>query len=89
MDAPPRFFFLHLQKTGGTALFQRLRDGLGPAAVYPTPADQGDVAAVIDVDHLRATVPTDVRTSSTAHRVLPPEVLSCPGMSRPSIWTVP
>src|SRR5688572_25377881 len=59
MGAPHRYFFLHLQKTGGTALFQRLRDGLGPPAVYPTPADQGDVAAVIDVDHLRATVPTD------------------------------
>lgn len=54
MGEPRRFFFVHLQKTGGTALFQRLRDCLGPAAVYPTPDDQGDVAAVVDVDHLRS-----------------------------------
>jgi len=59
MDAPPRFFFLHLQKTGGTALFQRLRDGLGTQAVYPTPVDQGDVAAVIDVPDMVARLPAD------------------------------
>lgn len=53
MVEPDRFFFLHLQKTGGTALYQRLRESFGPDAVYPTPEDQGDVAAVIDVDHLR------------------------------------
>ena len=47
-----RFFFVHLQKTGGTALFQRIRDFFGPAAVYPTPDDQGDVRAVTDVDYL-------------------------------------
>jgi hypothetical protein len=59
MGAPHRFFFLHLQKTGGTALFQRLRDGLGASAVYPTPDDQGDVRAVLDVGHLTARVPSD------------------------------
>ena len=29
MGEPERFFFVHLQKTGGTALFQRLREGFG------------------------------------------------------------
>ena len=29
MSDPPRFFFVHLQKTAGTALFQRLRDHFG------------------------------------------------------------
>lgn len=53
MDAPPRFFFVHLQKTGGTALFQRLRDHFGAAAVYPTPDDDGGVEAVLEVPHLR------------------------------------
>lgn len=47
-----RFFFVHLQKTGGTALFQRLRESFGPAAVYPMPEDHGDVRAVTDVAHL-------------------------------------
>ena len=47
-----RFFFVHLQKTGGTALFQRLRATFGPPAVYPLPDDKGDVRAVLDVKHL-------------------------------------
>ncbi|MSO87321.1 MAG: hypothetical protein EXQ71_07355 [Acidimicrobiia bacterium] len=52
MSDPDRFFFVHLQKTGGTALFQRLRESFGVEVVYPTLADQGNVAAVIDVEHL-------------------------------------
>jgi len=52
MAEPTRYFFIHLQKTGGTALFQRLRQAVGPEAVYPGARDQGDVTAVIDVDHL-------------------------------------
>jgi len=52
VSAPERFFFVHLQKTGGTALFQRLRESFGPSAVYPTPEDQGEVAAVLDLEHL-------------------------------------
>jgi hypothetical protein len=48
----PRYFFVHLQKTGGTALFQRLRDGFGSDAVYPTSQDNGDVRAVTDIHHL-------------------------------------
>lgn len=52
MGEPERFFFVHLQKTGGTALYQRLRESFGNEAVYPTPSDHGNVAAVLDVDHL-------------------------------------
>jgi hypothetical protein len=52
MDVPRRFFFVHLQKTGGTALFQRLRDHFGASAVYPTPADPGGAQAVTDVGYL-------------------------------------
>jgi hypothetical protein len=46
----PRYFFLHMQKTGGTALFQRLREHFGVEGVYPTPDDQGTPQAVLDVD---------------------------------------
>jgi hypothetical protein len=49
---PQRFFFVHLQKTGGTALFQRLRDHFGTRAVYPTPDIQGTPQAVLDVEFL-------------------------------------
>ena len=48
----PRFLFVHLQKTGGTALFQRLREHFGPRCVYPTPDEQGDMRAVTDLDFL-------------------------------------
>jgi hypothetical protein len=47
-----RFFFVHLQKTGGTALFQRLRDHFGPEAIYPNPDDQTDIRSTTDVDFL-------------------------------------
>jgi hypothetical protein len=59
MGEAPRFFFVHLQKTGGTALFQRLRDAFGDAAVYPTPQDKGEVAAVLDLRHLVERLRTD------------------------------
>ena len=52
MDDPRHYFFVHLQKTGGTALFQRLRDNFGADAVYPIPADSGGALAVTDVNHL-------------------------------------
>jgi len=48
----PRFFFVHLQKTGGTALFQRLREHFGERGVYPTPDEREDVRAVTDLDFL-------------------------------------
>jgi hypothetical protein len=47
-----RFLFVHLQKTGGTALFQRLREHFGDRGVYPTPDERGDVRAVTDLDFL-------------------------------------
>ena len=50
---PRRFLFVHLQKTGGTALFQRLREHFGERGVYPTPDERGDVRAVTDLDFLR------------------------------------
>jgi hypothetical protein len=38
--APPRrFFFVHVQKTAGTALFQRLRHEFGVDGVYPNDSD--------------------------------------------------
>jgi hypothetical protein len=49
---PTRYFFVHLQKTGGTALYQRLRDHFGPAAVFPTPEEQSDLRSTTDVDFL-------------------------------------
>lgn len=54
MSVPSRrFFFVHLQKTAGTALFRRLRHNFGTDAVYPLPDEQGTPETVIDVDRLR------------------------------------
>lgn len=52
-DPQPRYFFVHLQKTAGTALFRRLRHAVGTDAVYPLPAEQGTPEVVLDVAHLR------------------------------------
>lgn len=52
MSAQSRFFFVHLQKTGGTALFQRLREAFGAEAVYPTPDDEPGARPVIDAAYL-------------------------------------
>jgi hypothetical protein len=52
MGEPQRFFFVHLQKTGGTALFRRLRHHFGVGSVYPMPQDQGTPQAVLDVELL-------------------------------------
>src|SRR4029450_4497148 len=51
---PQRFFFVHLQKTAGTALFVRLPHHFGPAAVYPMPEYQGSPESVLDVALLAA-----------------------------------
>lgn len=48
----PRYFFVHVQKAAGTSLVFRLRREFGRAAIYPTPADKGNVNAVISVEHL-------------------------------------
>ncbi|MDQ1249064.1 MAG: hypothetical protein QG597_3438 [Actinomycetota bacterium] len=42
---PQRFFFVHMLKTGGTAMFLRLREHFGEDAVYPNASD-GDVMTV-------------------------------------------
>lgn len=49
-----RFFFVHLQKTGGTALTQRLRESFGAPGVYPRADDDSGPTAVLEVDHLLA-----------------------------------
>lgn len=52
MPEPERFFFVHLQKTAGTALFRRLRSWFGERGVYPMPEYQGSPETVLDVDLL-------------------------------------
>jgi Sulfotransferase family len=42
---PQRFFFVHIQKTGGISLYVRLQRHFGEEAVYPAPSD-GDPADV-------------------------------------------
>jgi hypothetical protein len=49
-----RFFFVHLQKTAGTALSRQLKRHFDRAAVYPDASDGDIVTCVISVDHLLA-----------------------------------
>lgn len=49
----PQYFFVHLQKTAGTALFRRLRHHFGTDAVYPRPDEQGTPEVVLGVDRLQ------------------------------------
>lgn len=42
---PERFFFVHMQKTGGTSLYMRMKRHFGEAGVYPDDSD-GDVVDV-------------------------------------------
>lgn len=54
-SAEPRYFFLHLQKTAGTALRERLKDRFGEAGVYPNRSDGPDVfTQYLDIDNLQA-----------------------------------
>jgi hypothetical protein len=46
IDAGSRFFFVHVQKTAGTAMFTRLKRQFGTGAVYPN-RDDGDVLTVL------------------------------------------
>jgi hypothetical protein len=48
-----RYFFVHIQKTAGTALFRRLRHAFGTDAVYPLPDEQGTPDVVLGVDRLQ------------------------------------
>lgn len=54
MTPRERFFFCHLQKTGGTSLQMALRKQFGPSSVYPLPEDRKDVRSQIDIDFLRS-----------------------------------
>jgi hypothetical protein len=39
MNEPQRFFFVHVQKTAGTALWKRLKNQFAEREVYPAPVD--------------------------------------------------
>ena len=43
-DEPRRFFFVHMQKTGGVSLYMRLQREFGTEAVYPSPSDGDPVS---------------------------------------------
>lgn len=47
-----KYFFCHLQKTGGTALWRRLQHHFGPDGVYPGPDDGAPPRNTTSVDHL-------------------------------------
>jgi hypothetical protein len=53
-DQPHRFFFVHMQKTAGMALRQRLINHFGEPAVYPTRGVDGTdpVELVLSIDYL-------------------------------------
>jgi hypothetical protein len=51
--SPRRWFFVHLHKTAGTALLQRLRIALGEEAIYPTVSDNWTYHATMHLDLLR------------------------------------
>jgi hypothetical protein len=53
-DGSPRYFFMHLQKTAGTALWRRLQQEFDPVAVYPGPGDGDPPESVLSVPHLLA-----------------------------------
>jgi hypothetical protein len=52
-DQHALFFFLHLQKTGGTSLNMRLREAFGATAVFPQREEQENATAVVDIDYLQ------------------------------------
>jgi hypothetical protein len=49
-----RYFFVHIQKTAGTALWRRLKHQFEPQALYPGPDDGDAVESVLSIDHLQA-----------------------------------
>src|SRR5215216_5452306 len=54
-DQPHRYFFMHMQKTAGMALRQRLINHFGEAAVYPTRDVDGTdlVELLLSIERLR------------------------------------
>jgi hypothetical protein len=59
-DQRHRYFFVHIQKTGGMALRQRLINHFGEAGVYPTWGMDGrnPVELVLSIDRLRERLAT-------------------------------
>ena len=53
MSGPARSFFVHMQKTAGTALLRRLRHQFGTDAVYPQREEQGRAEVVLSVKRLQ------------------------------------
>lgn len=51
-DGTRRWFFVHMHKTAGTTLYQRLRDAFPGGAVYPTRDEQRAWKASLDVEVL-------------------------------------
>ena len=51
MPEPERFFFVHLNRTGGTALLRRLRAQFPPEAIYPGPGDGEPPTSTLSVEH--------------------------------------
>jgi hypothetical protein len=50
---PRRYFFMHIPKTAGSVLYQRLVRHHGDDAVYPLPPDRGQPGAYMDLDYLK------------------------------------
>jgi hypothetical protein len=48
-----RFFFVHIQKTGGSSLIHRVRRSFTPAEVYPSEGEIGQVDPAITVEYLQ------------------------------------
>jgi hypothetical protein len=53
MTEPQRYFFVHMQKTAGTALAKRLRLHFDRSAIYPLARDARTVESSIDIDLVR------------------------------------
>lgn len=52
MNEERRFFFVHMQKTAGTALWRRLHEEFDDASLYPGPGDGTPPRTVLSVEHL-------------------------------------
>lgn len=55
--ATERYFFVHLQKTAGTTLRQRISHLLGESAMYPSEAEDGVEGITFKTDELRRRLP--------------------------------
>jgi hypothetical protein len=56
-----RFFFVHVQKTGGTTLWMHVRENFPIEAVYPNRFDDADLfSAYLDIDYITSLPPERV-----------------------------